>query len=186
MRLSDYQKRRLVAQAEVAYYYTRFGLRHYERAIELFEIVLQQVQTGETIEQTLVSLWKLGLAMTLRRVSHIGHIENDVQSSKVHSNINKAIQILTEIIKSNWHSQRNKAFACVELASLAYYTETAFKGMFRCSYKAADLYRMAEKLGLNDTYILQKYAKFLKVNGKQMEADELLRKSVAICPTLMA
>ncbi|XP_061196280.1 uncharacterized protein LOC133204545 [Saccostrea echinata] len=53
------------AVAEIAYFYSRFGPRHHDQAVQLFRKAIEDMKPNRNI------LWEFGLALTLQRQSHM-------------------------------------------------------------------------------------------------------------------
>ena len=158
----------LTGEAESAYAYTRLGFRHYEKAVEEFKQVLSTASKQPGVDKKSVYLWKAGLGLTLRRLSHVGNVGNQLEMQKTKQRLRGAVEVFVELVESDWDSERNKAFSYVQLAQVAESVEmenVSPHDYFPDKYRAWDIetfYHMAEKHCKGDTYTLERYGKFLR------------------------
>ena len=181
----------LTGEAETAYAYTRLGVRHYETAVDEFNKVLSKATKRQDVDKNSVYLWKSGLGLTLRRLSHTGNVGNVSEMQKTRQRLREAVDIFVELIESDWQSKRNIAFSYVQLAQVAETDEWDKLTLdeFPIKYRGWDIetfYHMAERHCKGDTYTLERYGKFLRLKHKLDEAETKLRASIAVMPTSTA
>ena len=157
----------LTGKAEIAYAYTRLGFRHYERAVDEFNEVLSQADKWPDLDKNSVYLWKAGLGLTLRRLSHTGNVGNPLEMQRTKQRLREAVEVFVELVESDWDSERNKAFSYVQLAQVAESVEWANlppNEYFPVKYRRWDIetfYHMAEKHCKGDTYTLETTVKLV-------------------------
>ena len=182
----------LTGEAEIAYAYTRLGFRHYETAVDEFNKVLSKATKRQDVDKNSVYLWKAGLGLTLRRLSHTGNVGNSSEMQKTRQRLREAVDVFVELIESDWESDRNKAFSYVQLAQVAETVEwdkLMPDEFFPIKYRGWDIetfYHMAERHCKGDAYTLERYGKFLRQKYKIDEAETKLRASIAVMPTSTA
>lgn len=189
---NNYETILLSGQAEIAYNYTRLGFRQYEKAVKEFQNILEKAQLIDDIDQSVIFLWKFGLGLTFRRLSHTGNIGNEFQAAAADERLKDAVRIFVEIIESDWMSQRCKALAYVQLADSFFNVKLA-KKKYRdyfpekyCKLEEDDFYQKAESICPKEPYILERYGKYLRTQRSLEEAEDRLRKSISIRPTSTA
>ena len=182
----------LKGEAEIAYYYTRLGFRHYEKAVTSFKVVLNKSLHIPTINQSLVYLWKAGLGLTYRRLSHVGNVGDEEQMKATEQRLKNSVEVLLELIEADWDSPRNKAFAFVQLAIVDqtirweglkkqdYFPETFLE------WDAERFYMRAEALCGRDSYTLERFGQYLRYRHRFADAEQKLRSAIEIMPTSTA
>ncbi|XP_062600845.1 uncharacterized protein LOC134262469 [Saccostrea cucullata] len=80
------------AVAEIAYFYSRFGPRHHEQAVQLFRKAIDELKPERNI------LWEFGLALTLQRQSHMFQM-TDPEKFNPEKKRKEASSILYGIVK---------------------------------------------------------------------------------------
>lgn len=180
----------LTAEAEIAYCYTRLGFRQYEKAVIKFNDVLHNA--SQIRDQTLVYLWKVGLGLTLRRLSHVGNVQDEAQMQATKDRLKEAVKVFVEVVQAEWFSKRCRAFAYVQLALVAQSVKMEkleVQEYFPDNYRYTDIatfYKTAMVLCKNDTYTLERYGKYLRNERQYGDAELTLRASIAIMPTSTA
>lgn len=182
----------LTAEAEIAYCYTRLGFRQYEKAVIKFNDVLRKASQIRDMDQTLVYLWKVGLGLTLRRLSHVGNVQDETQMQATKDRLKEAVKVFVEVVQAEWFSKRCRAFAYVQLALVAQnvkWEKLEVQEYFPDNYRYTDIatfYKKAMGLCKNDTYTLERYGKYLRNERQYDNAERTLRASIAIMPTSIA
>lgn len=182
----------LTAEAEIAYCYTRLGFRQYEKAVTKFTDVLSKASQIRDMDQTLVYLWKVGLGLTLRRLSHVGNVQDEAQMQATKDRLKEAVRVFVDVVQAEWFSKRCRAFAYVQLALVAQSVKMEkleVQEYFPDNYRYTDIgtfYKEAELLCKNDTYTLERYGKYLRNERQFDDAERTLRASIAIMPTSTA
>ena len=181
----------LQGEAELAYCYTRLGLKYYETAVKHFNDVLEKVQ-GETIDKNSIMLWKFGLGLSLRRLSRLDSTTSEVQVCSRNERKKEAVTVFLSVIKDEWDSNRLKAMAYIQLGELCFAVEKErlskhiyFPKPF-CNWSEETFYRKALEICDWETYVLERYGKFLRYRKRFEEAETILRKSIYIRPTSFA
>ena len=187
-----YDQAALTAEAEIAYCYTRLGFIHYEKAVTKFNEVLSKASQIRDVDQTLVYLWKVGLGLTLRRLTHVGNVQDEAQMQATKDRLKEAVKVFVEVVQEEWFSKRCRGFAYVQLALVAQsvkWERLEVHEYFPDNYRYTDIatfYKKAEVLRKNDTYTLERYGKYLRNERQFDDAERTLRTSISIMPTSTA
>lgn len=84
------------ATAEIGYCYSRLGPQHHEKAVQLFQTAIEGIAPERNL------LWEFGLALTLRRQSHIfqmtkaDHFKPDEKKSKAAHLLHKILKVSSD------------------------------------------------------------------------------------------
>ena len=184
----------LIGEAELAYYYTRLGFTHYEKAVTKFNVVLSKALYIPTINQSLVYLWKVELGLAYRRLSHFGNVVKEEQLKATKQRLKNAVEVFIEIIEADWDSTRNKAFAFVQLGIIeenikwqCLKKQDFFPEKF-LEWDAGRFYEKAKALYGKNThpYLLVRYGNYLRHTKRFADAEEMLRSAIEIRPTSTA
>ena len=188
----DYPVCRVKADAELAYCYTRLGLKQQETARMRFGRVIDEafdLRPDNAIDRNLIMLWKYGLGLITRRVSKLHCSRSADQVIRCSQRRKEAIEIFLDVIHEHWDSKRLKAMAYAQLGELSFAVlkdEHNLKDYFPQPYETWDqemFYRTALTLYDKETYILERYGQFLRYKKRYDESEVILRKSIKIRPT---
>ena len=188
----DYQVYRVKADAELAYCYTRLGLKQQETARMRFRKVIDEacdLKLDNDIGKNLIMLWKYGLGLITRRVSKLHCSRSADQVIRCSQRRKEAIETFLDVIHEQWDSERLKAMAYAQLGEISFAVlkdEQNLKDYFPELYESWDaemFYRTALTLYDKETYILERYGQFLRYKKRYDESEKILRKSIEIRPT---
>ncbi|XP_025081268.1 uncharacterized protein LOC112556455 [Pomacea canaliculata] len=181
--LENFQQKVTDAKGEMAYSYSRMGMTFAALAVDTFEEVVQSRPLDYT--------WKLGLALVLRRFTHINYrmhfrISSDLTSQRSL----RAFDLLLEIRNSD-APEGQRAQALVELGMLLeqWWNAEMSSVIERAKEKgitAEKCYEEAVQLAPEDVYVLAKCGKFFKIKNKLDKSREILERAIAIRPTTTA
>lgn len=186
-----FQLYRVKAEAEIAYYYTRLGLKHQETAETKFKEVLEKAKV-EKVDNNSIMLWTFGLGLTLRRLSRLVSTRNETQARCRDSRTRDAIEVFHALVREKWDSTRLKAMAFVQLGELSYtivkekLAKTEYFPEPYSNWDEEKFYRTALDLCDEETYVLERYGKFLRYKKRYDASEKMLRKSVDVRPTSYA
>ncbi|KAJ8302547.1 hypothetical protein KUTeg_018943 [Tegillarca granosa] len=171
------------AKAEIAYSYSRFGPRFYEKAEEEFEKVIHE--NGDNY------LWKFGLGLIIQRQIHIYNNPNYFNISH-EEKFKKAVYVLWDVVL---HTADTNPVLCakawVEIGVLMYQKYKSLenelesvnlpKGMEDLKY--LDCFEKACKISKNDAFVLERAGKFCRYSGQFEKSEEFLKKAIKLKET---
>ncbi|PVD35886.1 hypothetical protein C0Q70_02855 [Pomacea canaliculata] len=180
---ADFSDKVLDAKAEMAYFYSRIGMKSSSLAVELFEEVVQ--------ERPREYSWKYSLALVLRRFTHINFRMYYQLSSEITSQMAlRAFDLLVEIRNSD-APKIMKGRALTELGMLleqaAFLPElkNATKGSKNRPTQAKLCFKKAVELAPRDVHVLTYSGKYFMKNDLE-KSLELLERAIDIRPTTTA
>ncbi|XP_052269494.1 uncharacterized protein LOC127870942 isoform X2 [Dreissena polymorpha] len=200
------QYRVIQADAEIAYAFSRCGMKMYSKAIARFESVIENASRITDANQPLewtthVCIWTFGLALTKRRLLHPCNTIDPVEMSeylKAHGSVIDLLKDVTNIsIKTatgiNKVIQLYRARALVEIGVLVDSVQRN-KKVFRrglsdiipdcdTDTSARHYIDAARAICNNDVFVLQKCGKMYRYIQEIDLSIELLQKAVAIKPS---
>lgn len=181
----DYEHFHRKAKAELAYSYSRFGPRFYEKAEKEFEKVIKEEEDNY--------LWKFGLGLSLQRQMHIYNNPNYF-NIKHKEKFKKAVDVLWDVIL---HTQDANPQLCakawVEIGVLLYQKYKDLnnfksvdlpKGMGHLKY--LDCFEKACAISENDVFVLERAGKFYRYSKKLKKSEDVLRKAIKLKETSFA
>ena len=181
----------LKGEAEIAYCYTRLGLKYYETAVKSFTDILEK-SNSEPINKNLIMLWKYGIGLTLRRMSHLVSVHSEAQASIRKKRMKDAINVFVNLVKEEKENNRIKAMAYTQLGELRFAVDkerlmrTEYFPQPFCSWKEENFYRTGYQMCVGEIYVLERYGKFLRYMRKYNDSEMMLRKSISIRETSFA
>ena len=183
----------LKGEAEIAYCYTRLGFKYYETALKKYTDILEK-SNSEPIDKNLVMLWKYGIGLTLRRMSSLVSVHSEAQASLRKKRIKDAINVFVNLVKEENFKENNriKAMAYTQLGELCFTVEKErlmrkeyFPQPF-CNWKEEDFYQTGLHMCEGETYVLERYGKFLRYKKQYDDSEMMLRNSISIRETSFA
>ena len=179
------------AEAEIAYCFTRLGLRYQETAENKCKDVLAKANVTD-VDKNSVMLWMYGLGLILKRLSKLASARTESQTISRNKRRKDAIKLFIELVTEEWDSKRLKAMALIQLGELSYtiaqenLRKTDFFPEPYSKWYEEKFYKAALQLSDKETYVLERYGKFLRYKKKYNESETTLRKSLGIRPTSFA
>ena len=183
----------LKGEAEIAYCYTRLGFKYYETAVKKFTDILEK-SNSEPIAKNLVMLWKYGIGLTLRRMSSLVSVQSEAQASIRKKRIKDAINVFVNLVKEEnfTENNRNKAMAYTQLGELCFTVDkerlmrTEYFPQPFCSWNEEIFYQTGWHMCEGETYVLERYWKFLRYKKQYDDSEMMLRNSISIRETSFA
>lgn len=169
------------ATAEIGYCFSRLGPQHHDRAVQLFQRAIEDIAPERNI------LWEFGLALTLRRQSHIFQMTK-AENFKPDEKKSKAARLLYEILKFPTDGYCHlKARAWCELSKI----------LFRCNLfevinekkketekiNERQCFQEAMKVCPNENFVLEKYGVYLRYSGDLKKSKEILERALQLRDT---
>ena len=186
-----FKEYRVTAEAEIAYALTRLGLRHQEKAENKFKTVL--AEAGVTnVDKNSIMLWTYGLGLILNRLSKLPSARTESQTIYRNARRKDAIKLFIELVTKEWDSKRLKAMAFIQLGELS--DSVSYENLQKTDFfpepyskwNEERFYEEALQLSDTETYVLERYGKFLRYKKRYKESETMLRKSLDIRPTSFA
>ncbi|XP_052269495.1 uncharacterized protein LOC127870943 [Dreissena polymorpha] len=193
------------ADAEIAYVFSRCGMKMYSKAISRFESVIESASRITDANQPLewtthICIWTFGLALTKRRLLHPCNTIQPVEMSESQKAHGSVMDLLENVIKVpiltdtgiNKVIQRYRASALAEIGSLVYSVQRN-KTLFRrglkdlipdCDTNTSARHYIDEAHAIcdNDVFVLQQCGKMYRYFNEIDLSIDLLQKAVSIKP----
>ena len=173
------EKPKIKANAEIAYCYSRLGPKYHGKAVQLFRKAIDDIYPERNIA------WEYGLALSLRRQSHIFQMSQP-SDFKPDENKKEAANLLYGVVSSPVSTYRQiKAWSWCELGKIIHIntrldeiidtlkTETEIIDNTRC-------FEEALKLCPNDPYVLQLYGTHLRYNNQLQKSREVFQRVLGL------
>ena len=169
------------AVAEIAYFHSRLGPKHHEKAVKGFRRAIKDINPERNIA------WEYGLALTLRRQSNLMQMLKP-QNYKPSECQKEAARLLYGVVKFSTDGyHKTKARAWCELTKIMFY----FKCKNLCDIikthteegekiNPTQCFREALKLCPNEYYVLQSYGRHLRYENELEKAKEILESAMNI------
>ena len=174
----------LHAKAEVAYIYTRLGIRFYDKAIEKFESVFSEIDKDKVPVGSVASIvWKFGLALTIKRTLNFNNLYDQNKFDLTVGKMEAAFKVYNDIYESQTDS-KYKARSLVEMGELVSRTTSrdGAKGLKANSIllkkPTEEYFQEALQLCDTDPFVLQRCGKHYRYRKDFDISIELLRKSI--------
>ncbi|XP_060075535.1 uncharacterized protein LOC132555199 [Ylistrum balloti] len=173
----DYNKRKCHAESDLAYAYSRSGPWYHEKAIDIYERIVQKYPTEYA--------WKFGLGLTLLRRTHNCHSQADVFNQEQNKDtLLNAFEKLQDVAdKSDDPVLCGLAYAA--LGRAVYTIRKLDIGIPPGIKKLKDgeCFEKAIARCPEDPWVLHTSGQFARYRGDLDKSEELLRKSIKIRPT---
>ncbi|KAK3580437.1 hypothetical protein CHS0354_035480 [Potamilus streckersoni] len=173
----------LVAKAEIAYSYARFGMMYYKQAESIYREVLAEVIDGDKLPTV---LWQYGCGLLNRRIlaQTIYGFKENIQEYE--DRIMRAADLLFKVAK-NGTNYRLMARAWAELGNLAFaqqwnqrWITLIPKDLKRESVYNMFIYADLTNKQISDIPVLEQCANYLRKLREYDECERLLRNSLKV------
>ncbi|XP_053375923.1 uncharacterized protein LOC123529233 [Mercenaria mercenaria] len=189
----------LVAKAEIAFTFSRLGVKGYDRAKSLYKDVIEEceeIMTAETIKNRNIPtdylcVWMFGYALVQRRLMNVCNTQNENELDQSCDNLRHVIDIFCRIIKLKDPSEcvkRYQARSYVELGHISFSEQDKLQGNIREIYPddvdlpktTEEYYTTALQIFPNDVYILEKSGQYYRYARKIELSIQLLENAIEI------
>lgn len=176
------QKRAQIrAKADMGYFYSRLGPKYHAQAVRFFRSAIRDTQPERNI------LWEFGLALTLRRQSHMFQM-TDPKNFEPENKKREAANLLYGVVKfptqgQEYHQIRGKAWC--ELGKIMTKKENLSVILDNEETDTSDInqnwcFEEALTLCPNDYFILQSYGQQLRYSWDLEKSKEMLERAISI------
>lgn len=192
----------VIAKAEIAFSYTRFGTVFYRLAQTLFQEVLTEckelddsVKSSEDFKNN-ICLWYFGCGLTYKRLLNIVNVHHTSDIDLSRQNYKYVCELFKDIITMGCDSdicKLYKARAYVQLGELSY--DIQKKDMFpnnlrdvlpensELHMEVEAYFKKALELCETDVFVLERCGKHFRYTNQIPKSIELLQKAIDIKPT---
>ncbi|XP_053398065.1 uncharacterized protein LOC123551214 [Mercenaria mercenaria] len=202
----------IVAKAEIAFTYSRLGLKRYQKAVSEFENVIWEckkvnegtetasssVDTRNRIPTEYICVWMYGRALCQHRLSNLNNMHDVWKIGELKQNCKLTLDLFRSIIELDGYDneciKRYKARSYIEVGLIAYDVDKK-TAVFPCGMadllsehsplfmQTTDYFTTALSYFPEDVFVLERSGKYFRYVDDVVQSVHLLIKAIRIKPT---